>query len=181
MQRPYLLPPEHRAVPLASLRYSESCNGSPLLLRTRDRASSLMVDLQRDCVVSVTEDFKLEAALDAMFRLGMRVLLVVRDDAVVGVLSLRDAQRLHISTLEPGKAAVDSRVADLMATWSHVPAIDWVMLQQCCISDLAEIFAGSDSEYLVVLEDEGPRAIRVRGLITRERLDRVLRTPAAGS
>lgn len=179
MQHPYLLPREHHAIPLAALRCrSHAGNASPAL-RPSDPAASIMVDLERDPFLTVTEDTDLERALDGMFRLGVRLFLVVRASTVVGVLSIQDARRpgAHHGPLPESGLVSRARVVDAMVPCAQVPAIDWRVLHQCSIGDLAEIFAGSGAQYLVVLEDETPRCSRLRGLVARERLDRSLGLP----
>jgi CBS domain-containing protein len=177
MQQPYLLPREHHAIPLGALRRRNRSDNSSAALRPNDPAVSVMVDLERDSFLTVTEDTDLERALDGMFRLGVRLFLVVRASAVVGVLSIQDARRPRAGH-ESGNGAVSrSRVADAMIPCAQVPAIDWRVLHQCSIGDLAEIFAGSGAQYLVVLEDETPQCSRLRGLVARERLDRSLDLP----
>jgi predicted transcriptional regulator len=174
MQHPYLLPLEHRAIPLSSLRYRGSEHGVAPLLRARDPAASIMVDLQRDSVLTVTEEVYVQVVLDVMFRLGIRLLPVVRENALVGVLSLQDAQQPNPNRSTVAKAACRLRVSDVMVPSALVPVIEWQTLQQCSVGDLAEIFTGSAAQYLVVLEDETPKLSRVRGLIARERLERQL-------
>jgi hypothetical protein len=166
MQRAYLLPLEHHAIPLASLRYPgrQTTPGS----RVSDPAASLMVDLQRDAVLTITEDTDIEIALDAMFRLGARLFLVVRASAVVGVLSIQDVRRSQ--SVPSLRCEGIRRVADVMVPCPQAPAIDWLTLQRCCIGDLAEIFGGCGAQYLMVVEDETPKCSRVRGLIPRERV-----------
>lgn len=175
MQHPYMLPPGHRAIPLSSLRYHEEERATPLL-RARDPAATLMLDLQRDSVLTVTEETDLDLVLDAMFRLGIRVLMVVHEGALVGVVSLPDAQRPRpIDHATAGSIpARRPQVADVMVSSALVPSIDWHVIQQCTIADLAEIFSGSGAPYLLVLEDQGPKLSRVRGLVPRERLERRL-------
>jgi CBS domain-containing protein len=181
MPQPYLLPPEHRAIPLASLRRHDH-NAAPAL-KANDPAVTVMVDFRRDPVLTVTEDMDVESALDGMFRLGVRVFLVVREGAVVGVLSIHDARR--VPAQRPAVASGGERamraaacdtvyVADVMVPCTQAPAIDWLTLQQCRIRDLGEIFDGYGADYLLVLEDDTNVRSRVRGLMTRDRVERQL-------
>src|SRR5579862_4155809 len=91
MQQTFLLPREHQAIPLGALRGHNQ--GALPMLRSSDPAISAMLDFEHDSVLTVTEETDLETALDAMFRLGMRIFLVVRAAAVVGVLTLQGARR----------------------------------------------------------------------------------------
>ncbi len=77
MQSLSALPSGHQAIPLQALRHSEQ--SSHTRPRASDRAVGVMIDLQRDPVLTVTEEMDIEWVLDAMFRLGVRIVLVVRD------------------------------------------------------------------------------------------------------
>jgi CBS domain-containing protein len=170
------LPREHQAIPLDALR-SHHPGGLPVLRRS-DPAVSAMLDLEHEPVLTVTEQMDLEAALDAMFRLGMRIFLVVRATAVVGVLSLQEARRAWSGAGErASERARRLQVADVMVPWALAPAVDWAMLRQWSLGDLSEIFAGSETAYLIVLEDDLTSGSRLRGLIARERVERQLSPP----
>jgi CBS domain-containing protein len=174
MQQTFLLPREHQAIPLGALRSHH--HGSLPPLRRTDPAVSAMLDFEHEPVLTVTEEMDLESALDAMFRLGMRIFLVVRATAVVGVLTLQEARRAWTTPADraaPG--ARRHRVLDVMVPCALAPAVDWTMLQQWSLGDLSEIFAGAETHYLMVLEDDLTNGSRLRGLIARDRVERQLR------
>lgn len=177
MQQTFLLPREHHAIPLGALRSHNP--GALPLLRQSDPALSAMLDFEHEPVLTVTEETDLESTLDAMFRLGMRIFLVVRGAAVVGVLTLQEAR--HAWAAPPDRASQCARrlrAADVMVPSALAPAVDWKMLQQWSLGDLSEIFAGSETHYLIVLEDDLASGSRLRGVIARERVERQLRQPA---
>jgi CBS domain-containing protein len=175
MQPTFLLPREHQAIPLGTLR-SHNQGSLPLLRRT-DPAVSAMLDFEHESVLTVTEETDLETALDAMFRLGMRIFLVVRSTAVVGVLTLPEVRRAWAAPSPRDSGCCQLRVADAMIPCAQAPAVDWTMLQQWSLGDLSEIFAGTEADYLVVLEDDLITGSRLRGLVARERVERQLRQP----
>lgn len=177
MQQTFLLPREHHAIPVGALR-SHNPAAQPQLRRC-DPAVSALLDFEHESVLTVTQDMDLESALDAMFRLGMRIFLVVCGPAVVGVLTLQEARRAWAAPNYPAAPATGAlRVSDVMVPCAGAPSVDWKQLQQWSLGDVSEIFAGSETHYLMVLEDDLASVSRLRGLIARERVERQLRQPA---
>jgi CBS domain-containing protein len=138
-------------------------------LNLHDSAVRAMTDYRRDPPLTITTEGSVEQALDAMFRAGARTCLVVRDRAVIGVLSAEAAHRACALPLRTPRAA------DVMTSTAEVPAMDWQTLQECRVRDLLEIFDGAGVDHLVVLETEAVNVSSVRGMIHRARLERQLR------
>jgi CBS domain-containing protein len=137
-------------------------------LKLTDPATRAMTDFQRDPPLTVSEDFSLDEAIDRMFRMGVRALLVVRERSVVGLMTAGEAVRLMPRHL---------RVGQVMTLTDDVPAIGWDTLADARIIDLLEIFDGTGVNHLVVLETHGAALSSVRGLIQRKRLQRQLSSP----
>jgi CBS domain-containing protein len=135
-------------------------------LRSSDPAVRAMTDFIRDPPLTTVEDCDLDTALDEMFRLGVRAFLVVRDLAVVGLITAEDIRRSRRSNV--------SRVAEIMTSAADMPAIDWLTLREAKVRDLLEIFEGANVHHLVVLETESTERATVRGLVHRSRVERQL-------
>ena len=168
MERPYLLPRESRAIPIAALR----AHFPAPTLRIGDPAVRAMTDYRRDPLLIVTEEQAIEQVLDEMFRLGVRAFPVVREHVMTGLITIEHARTV------PGRTL---RVLDVMTPASDVPAIDWQVIEEAHVRDLMEIFDGSGARHLVVLESQSPTLSSVRGLIHRERLERQLGTRWPGA
>ncbi len=147
----------------------------PRRLRFHDPAVLAMTDFSREPPATVTEDVPLEQALNLMFRLATRALLVVRGSAVAGLVTLEDARAARACSGQRGSP----RVGAVMTPTREVPAIDWQTLQDSSVADLIEIFDGAAVLHLVVLENEAANVERVRGVIHRARLERQLRVASA--
>ncbi len=171
MNPPFLLALQPGALPALSPR---SRPHQPLL-RPADPAVQAMSDFLDDPPRTIAEDADLEEVVDHMFRLGVRVFLVVRDRSVIGLITAEDADAARSAQKSNGAAAHALRAADVMTPAPEVPAIDWQTLQDSRICDLIEIFEGSGVRYLVVLQTETASWSTVRGLIHRQRLERALR------
>jgi len=86
---PFLLPQE----PIPARMPLRSHSSLPRLKLT-DPATRAMTDFQREPPLTVSEDYSLEEAIDRMFRMGVRAVLVVRERNVVGLMTAGDAVRL---------------------------------------------------------------------------------------
>jgi CBS domain-containing protein len=147
-------------------------------LKLHDCALRAMHDFIDDPPLTLTEDVALEAALDDMFRLGVRAFLVVRERTVVGLITAEDVRgaRQQVRLGRPGLPGQVQRVRDVMTAAVDVPAVDWHMLQEARIHDLVDIFEATAVSHLVVLQSESATLSSVRGLIHRDRLERQLGT-----
>jgi len=90
-------------------------------LRSGDPAVRAMTDFLRDPPLTTVEDCDLDTAMDDMFRLGVRAFLVVRDLAVVGLVTAEHIRQARRSSV--------SRVAEVMTSAADMPAIDWLTLR----------------------------------------------------
>ncbi len=144
-------------------------------LKPGDPAVRAMNDFLQDPPHTVAADTGLEEVIDCMFRLGLRVFLVVHDRSVIGLITAEDAGDARRTRQRSDGAGCEPRAADAMTPSLDVPAIDWQTLQDSRISDLIEIFEGTGVKYLVVLQTESASFSTVRGLIHRQRLERQLR------
>lgn len=163
MNPPFLLARETMPAPMPLRSHS-----SLPRLKLTDPAMRAMTDFQRDPPLTVSEDFSLDEAIDRMFRMGVRALLVVRERSVVGLMTAGEAVRLTPRHL---------RVGEVMTLTDDVPAIGWDTLADARVADLVEIFDGTGVNHLVVLETHGAALSSVRGLIQRKRLQRQLSSP----
>lgn len=135
-------------------------------LRAHDPAVRAITDFFRDPVYTLDEHCELDPAMDEMFRRGVRACLVVRDAAVIGLVTADDIQRARRTGAR--------RVAEVMTAAADMPAIDWQTLREATVGDLLEIFQGANVDHLVVLETESTRRQTVRGLVHRARVERRL-------
>ena len=135
-------------------------------LRRNDPAVRAMTDFIRDPPLTTVEDCDLDTAMDEMFRMGVRAFLVVRDLAVVGLVTAEDIRQ--------SRRSGGARVAEVMTSAADMPAIDWLTLREAKVRDLLEIFEGANVHHLVVLETESTQQATVRGLVHRARVERRL-------
>jgi CBS domain-containing protein len=162
MKPPYLL-----AQPILPAHRPMRARSNSPRLRLSDPAHRAMTDFLQEPPLTLPEDLSVQQAMDQMFRLGVRAFLVLRERAVVGMMTAAEVRTMshHL------------RVADVMTPTDDVPAIGWDTLGVARVGDLIEIFDGTGVSHLVVLENRSASFSCVRGLIHRERMERQLRSP----
>jgi hypothetical protein len=178
MNHRYFLPPRRDALESPSLRYPAYAP----LLRGNDPAPRAMTDFRQDTAPMISEEVGLERALDEMFRVGTRALLVLQEGVVTGLLSVEQLQSAQGSAVNSRRNAaalpvafpVALRVVDVMTPAAQVPAVDWQVVEESLVRDLVDIFEGSGALHLLVLENENAQLAAVRGMIHRDRLERQL-------
>lgn len=146
-------------------------------LSAKDPAVHGMTDFTCKVPISVAPERPIDEALADMMRFGVRSLVVVSGDSVVGLITsydiegtrpVRFSQRSNITRREY------IRVGDIMTEWDDLPTVDWSTMQSARIADLLEIFHGVGVMHLLVVEGDNGGATVVRGLVSRARLERRL-------
>jgi DeoR family transcriptional regulator, catabolite repression regulator len=146
-------------------------------LKSKDPALLAMTDFTRTFAITVAADTQIDAALNDMVRLGVRSLLVVRAESVLGLITSYDIEGPRTARLTERTDATrreDIRVSDIMTEWEDLPTLDWRTVQTATIADLVEIFEGVGVMHLLVVESDERGAEMVRGLISRSRIERQL-------
>jgi CBS domain-containing protein len=148
-------------------------------LEPSDPAIHAVTDFTREHPASIDEDRQIDDALADMVRLGVRALLVVRDQRVVGVITSYDIQGerplqfLQSSTYTHHR---DIRVGHIMTPWDKLLAVEWEHLQSARAGDLLHVLEEAGVTHLLVVDaakkNEAPI---VRALVSRARLTRQLR------
>ncbi len=141
-----------------------------------DPALDAMTDFTRSVPISVAPERPIDEALADMMRFGVRALLVISGDSIVGLVTTHDIlgprPLAFAGRSDPGREHI--RVGDIMTGWDAMPTVDWSTMQSARIRDLLEIFDGTGATHLLVVED-GDRGVPVvRGLVSRGRIDRRL-------
>jgi CBS domain-containing protein len=144
-----------------------------------DPAIHAITDFTREHPVTVDEERQIDAALEDMIRLGVRALLVVREQRIVGLITSYDIQGerplqfLQSSTYTRHQ---DIRVGHIMTPWDKLLAVDWESVQAVRAGDLLHVLEEAEMTHLLVIERSKKNASPiVRALVSRARLARQLR------
>ncbi len=97
-----------------------------------DPAILAVTDFTREHPVTIDPERQIDDALDDMIRMGVRALLVVRDQRIVGLITSYDIQgERPLQFLQSSTYSLhrDIRVAHIMTPWHVLTAINWETLQ----------------------------------------------------
>jgi CBS domain-containing protein len=144
-----------------------------------DPAIHAITDFTREHPATVDEERQIDGALEDMIRLGVRALLVVREQRIVGLITSYDIQGerplqfLQSSTYTRHQ---DIRVGHIMTPWDKLLAVDWESVQAVRAGELLHVLEEAEMTHLLVIERSKRNASPiVRALVSRARLARQLR------
>jgi CBS domain-containing protein len=150
------------------------------LLDPSDPAIHAITDFTREHPVTVDEERQIDDALYDMIHLGVRAMLVVRGQRIVGLITSYDIQGerplqfLQNSTYTRHQ---DIRVGHIMTPWEELLAVDWDSIQSARAGDLLHVLEDAGITHLLVLEaGKKNSAPIVRALVSRARLARQLKS-----
>src|SRR5271170_3556539 len=122
-------------------------------LEPGDPAVYAITDFKRDYPMTVDAERQIDDALNDMTRVGVRALLVAKDQRLVGLITSYDIQGerpiqfLHSSNYSRHQ---DIRVADIMTPWDQLLALDWESVQSACAGDLSMVFEETGLTHVLV-------------------------------
>lgn len=146
-------------------------------LSPNDPAVLAITDFTRDHPVTVEAERQIDDALEDMVSLGVRALLVRRDQQIVGLITSYDIQgERPIQFLQSSnyRHHRDIRVADIMTRWDALSAIHWDSIQSMRAGDLLHLLEGAHLTHAIVIEAPSGGPCVVRALVSRARLIRQL-------
>jgi CBS domain-containing protein len=143
------------------------------LVRLADPAVSVMNDFTREYPVTVDEERQIDVALADMIRLGVRALLVVREQKVLGLITSYDIEgERPLQYLHTRRK--DIQVGQIMTPWADLQTLNWWVIKDACVGDVLEVFRETDVMHLLVVEAAIDAVPCVRGLFSRTRIERQL-------
>jgi CBS domain-containing protein len=160
-----------------SIRKARSPEAAEGRLALTDPAVYVVTDFVREEPITVPEELSIDDALREMIRAGVRALLVVGDEVVIGLITSYDIQgeRPLQFLRESGDRRHDEiEVGHIMTPWERVPTLDWQAFGRAHVSELAAFFRRTAATHVVMVEHTDRGRSAVRGLISRTRLERQL-------
>src|ERR1700734_3966065 len=144
-----------------------------------DPAIYAVTDFKRDYPMTVEAERQIDDALTDMIRLGVRALLVAKDQRLVGLVTSYDIQgERPMQFLQSSNYSrhQDIRVMDVMTPWDELVALDWESILSARAGDLLHVLEEAEMTHLLVIERGKKNASpTVRGLVSRARLARQMR------
>lgn len=145
-------------------------------------ALRLMTDFAAEAPHVVAPDRPIEHALRDMIGFGVRLLLVVRDGNVLGIVTSYDLMgERPIQFMQPSSRDgahprhVDVQVGDVMTTVTDTRPLRYRWVANATVGEIATLFRSRADSHLLVVED-GPSSgeVYLRGIFSRTRLARQL-------
>ena len=144
-------------------------------------ALDVMTDLATEAAHIVAPDRQIDDALHDMIVFGVRLLLVVHEQAVTGVVTSYDImgerpiQFLHdpFRSDRPHRHA-DIRVADIMTPISEIRPLRLRWVATATVGDIAGLFRARNDTHLLVADDRPGGELVIRGIFSRSRMERQL-------
>ena len=148
-------------------------------------ALGVMTDFTNDAPATVTEDRQIDAALNDMILIGVRALVVIREGEVLGLITAHDIQgekpvKFLQSPLCTGNPCTRRTivVGDIMARLGWLETLEYTWVRASKAGDLASVFASNSYTHMFVMEPGNFGGVRrIRGLVSRTRLERHLGHP----
>lgn len=145
--------------------------------RHTDPAASVMTDFSLDTPVTVAADRFIDDALRDMMVAGVRALLVMRGEVVVGLITSYDIQGerpLQFLNTSGFTRHSDIEVGHIMTPWDALPTIDAPWVSSAAVADVVERFRRKPDSHLVVVEHTEQGGTFIRGMFSRTELERQL-------
>jgi hypothetical protein len=140
-------------------------------------ASVVMTDFMRDLPVTVAAERPIDDALRDMIVAGVRALLVVRAESVVGLITSYDIQGerpLQFLAASGFSRHDEIAVGHIMTPWAEVPKLDMAWVSGVQVTAVARYFQRTLMSHVAVVERGSGGEEIVRGLFSRTRIDRQL-------
>ena len=147
-------------------------------LEPGDPAIYAITDFKRDYPMTVESERQIDDALTDMIHLGVRALLVAKDQRLVGLVTSYDIQgERPMQFLQSSNYSrhQDIRVMHVMTPWDELQALDWESVESARAAELLAVFEHTNLTHLLIVEvDRRTSASVVRALASRARLMRQL-------
>lgn len=144
-------------------------------------ALEAMTDLATEAAHVVAPDRRIDDALHDMIAFGVRLLLVVQERAVLGVVTSYDitGERPIQFLQDPFLGAKPHRhsdvtVADVMTPVGEIRPLRLGWVRSATVAGVAALFGSRADTHLLVADDERDGAVVIRGIFSRTRLERQL-------
>lgn len=148
------------------------------LVRADSPALCVMTDLRQVSAATIAPDATLAQATQTMISRGVRLLLVVnRDDEVLGLITARDTQGEKPIQLiqERGGRFADLLVADLMCPRERIELVDAADVLRAKVGDIVETLKQTKRQHAIVGErDAITGQVRIRGVFSATQIGRQL-------
>lgn len=142
-----------------------------------DSAAIILTDFTWDAPVTVAADRFIDDALQDMIVAGVRALLVMRGEAVVGLITSYDIEGerpLQFLNAAGFARHSDIEVGHIMTPWDVVPTVDLPWIASASVADVLERLRRKRASHCMVVEYPEQGGAFVRGMFSRADIERQL-------
>jgi hypothetical protein len=143
-----------------------------------DPAIYAITDFKRDYPMTVEAERQIDDALTDMIRLGVRALVVAKEQRLVGLVTSYDIQgERPMQFLQSSNYSrhQDIRIMHIMTPWDELLALDWESVESARAGELWALFQRTNLTHMLIVEvDRKTSHSVVRALASRARLARQL-------
>lgn len=167
----------HRAAPGIGLQHMTE--GAPQVTMSSS-ALCVMTDFRKVAVATIGPDKTLGQATEEMIARGVRLLIVVEDERVLGLITARDTQGERPIQIvhERGGRYDDLRVSDLMAPLEGMDLLDLQRVMHAEVGNIVATLKNSGRQHALVEEkDSATGSTRIRGVFSATQIGRQLGLP----
>jgi len=147
-------------------------------LEPGDPAIYAITDFKRDYPMTVEPERQIDDALTDMIRLGVRALVVAKEQRLVGLVTSYDIQgERPMQFLQSSNYSrhQDIRIMHIMTPWDELLALDWESVESARAGELWALFQRTNLTHMLIVEvDRKTSHSVVRALASRARLARQL-------
>ena len=151
----------------------------PKTVALTEPAARVMTDFTCKTPVTVATDRFIDDALREMINAGVRALLVMRGEVVVGLITSYDIQGdrpLQFQNCSGFTHHSDIEVGHIMTRWEAVPTLDVPWVSLATVGDVVERFQHCGDSHFLVVEYVEQGGAFVRGMFSRTEVQRQLGT-----
>ena len=142
-----------------------------------DSAAIVLTDFTWDAPVTVAADRFIDDALQDMIVAGVRALLVMRGEVVVGLITSYDIQGerpLQFLNTAGFARHSDIEVGHIMTPWDMVPTVDLPWISSASVADVLQRLRRKRASHFMVVEYPEQGGACVRGMFSRAEIERQL-------
>lgn len=164
----------HKAAPGTGL---QQVTEGPARVTMSSSALCVMTDFRKVPVATIGPDATLGEATEEMIARGVRLLIVVQEERVLGLITARDTQgeRPIQMVRERGLRHQDLRVRDLMAPLESMDLLELSRVMQAEVGDIVATLKNWGRQHALVGEkDPATGATRIRGVFSATQIGRQL-------
>lgn len=150
----------------------------PEIVHWDSPAVEVMTDFRRVKPVTVRPDVSIDAALEKMKRVGVRLLLVINEqEEIIGLITARDIQDVRpVQLVQETRTPHSSiRVQAIMTPQGEIIGLNLLSVRNALVGHVVETLRQLERQHVLVLDvDEVTKEQKVRGLFSTSQIERQL-------